>query len=361
VLDTEKNDSPTVELIRNGAIEEDQRYEFKAFVKLDDQRGKSDFIDDVVAFLNAGSGHLIVGVHERKGVFDRFQPLQGDKDAYRRRLTSIIQDSIAPKPLHVSVEFLDVDDGGYIVDIVLPNHRLRPYQNKITGGFYLRTGAQNTPIPRDQVHALFTTIEQLEADAVKLMERENSAVEARDIMQSNGATLHIAIVPQEHYERGKAAFDPGRSVLKAIRHYHHHNGGGVFKGCDDGVEVRDETFDEGRATSRFFIGDDWLIHSYVAHPITTDASGRITVHEFREALARHLRDIQLILDESEIRGPFGVLLAMKNLKRNPKLVWGFPNAHSAAMSRAARVERVDDPDLIERFFEKVRGVSIYGR
>ncbi len=198
-----------MELIRNGGIEETQGYEFKALVNLDDQRGKSNLIDDVVAFLNAGSGHLIVGVHEKKGVFDRFQPLQGDKDAYRRRLTSIIRDSIAPKPLHVSVEFLDIDDDGYIVDIVLPNHRLRPYQNKITGGFYLRTGAQNTPIRRDQVHALFTTIEQLEADTVKLMERENSAVEARDIMQNNGATLHIAIVPQEHYERGKASFDPG--------------------------------------------------------------------------------------------------------------------------------------------------------
>ncbi|RWB94988.1 MAG: ATP-binding protein [Mesorhizobium sp.] len=360
-MNTRKSAALTMERIRDGMIQEGQAYEFKRLVNLDDPRGKSNLIDDVVAFLNAGAGHLIVGVGEKRGVFERFQPLQGDKDVLRRRLTSIIQDSIDPKPMKVLVEFLDIDGENYIVDIVLPAHRLRPYQNKITGGFYLRTGAQNTPIPRDQVHSLFTSIEQFEADTAKLMERENAAVEARDIMQNNGATLHVAIVPQEHYERGRAPFDPGRGVLKSIRHYHNHSGSGVFKGCEDGVEVRDVTFDENRATSRFFIGDDWLIHSYVAHPITADASGRITIHEFHRALGRHLRDIQLLLDDSEIRGSFGVLLAMKNLKRNPKLAWGFPNTNSATMSRPARVERVDDPDLVERFLEKVRGVSVYGR
>lgn len=190
---------PTIDSIESGHVAEGQRYEFKARLNLDESRGKTNFIDDVVAFLNAGPGCLIVGVREKKGAFERFEPMDGDRDTLQRRITSIIQDNIDPKPLGAGVEFLDLDTGGFILCVVLPEHRLRPYQNRITGGFYLRTGAQNTPIPRDQIHALFTPIEKLEGDAIQLMERENAAVEARDIMQNDGATLHIAIVPQEHY------------------------------------------------------------------------------------------------------------------------------------------------------------------
>lgn len=352
---------PTIDGILSGLVFEGQGYEFKALLNLDDQRGKSNFIDDVVAFLNAGPGHLIVGVHEKRGVFSRFEPMEGDRDALQRRITSIIQDNIDPKPLGVHVKFLDLDAGGFILWLDLPDHRLRPYQNKITGGFYLRTGAQNTPIPRDQLHALFTPIEKLEADTVQLMERENAAVEARDIMQNNGATLHIAIVPQEHYERERAPFDPGRGVLKVMRHYHGESQG-VFKGCENGVEARDATFQEWRSISRFFIGDDWLVHSYVSHPFSVrDGEGRLTVHEFHEEFARHLRDIQFILDDSGIRGPYGVLLAVKNLRRNPKLERAFPNAHAASLGRPMRVERVDEQGLIDRFYDKVRSVSVYGR
>ncbi|MGV1793554.1 AlbA family DNA-binding domain-containing protein [Rhizobium sp. A37_96] len=358
---SKKSLAPTIEGILSGAVVEGQHYEFKSRLNLEEQRGKSNFIDDVVAFLNAGPGYLVVGVHEKKGAFERFEPMDGDRDILQRRITSIIQDNIDPKPLGVRLEFLDLDTGGFILCLDLPDHRLRPYQNRITGGFYLRTGAQNTPIPRDQLHALFTPIEKLEADTMQLMERENAAVEARDIMQNNGATLHIAVVPQEYYERERSPFDPGRSVLKVMRHYHGESHG-VFKGCENGVEVRDATFQEGRSVSRFFIGDDWLVHSYVSHPFSVrDGEGRLTIHEFREELARHLRDIQLILDDSGIRGPYGVLLTVRNLRRNPKLEWAFPNTNAASIGRPIRVERVDEQGLIERFNDKVRSVSVYGR
>lgn len=350
----------TLEEIRSGLVTEGQQYEFKARLNLDEARGKSNFIDDVVAFLNAGAGYLIVGVREKKGDFENFEPMDGDRDALQRRITSIIQDNIDPKPLGVRLQFLDLDTGGFVLCLDLPDHRLRPYQNKITGGFYLRTGAQNTPIPRDQLHALFTPVEKLEADTVQLMERENAAVEMRDIMQNNGATLHVAIVPQEHYERERPPFDPGRGVLKVMRHYHAESHG-VFKGCENGVEVRDATFQEGRSISRFFIGDDWFVHSYVAHPFfVRDGEGRLTIHEFREEFARHMRDIKLVLDDSNIRGPFGVLFAVKNLRRSPKLEWAFPNANTASLGRPLRVERVDERGLVDRFYDKVRGVSVYG-
>lgn len=50
--------APTVEGIQSRYIAEGQRYEVKARLDLDEQRGKSNFIDDVVAFLNAGAGDV---------------------------------------------------------------------------------------------------------------------------------------------------------------------------------------------------------------------------------------------------------------------------------------------------------------
>lgn len=87
----------------------------------------------------------------------------------------------------------------------------------------------------------------------------------------------------------------------------------------------------------------------------------MTIHEFQKEFVRHLRDIQLILDDSGIRGPFGILLAVGNLRRNPKLQWVFPNANAANIGRPLRVQRLDEQGLIDRFNDKVRSVSVYGR
>ena len=80
-----KISEPTLDLIKNGAVSEGQHYEFKARVDLDGTRGKSNFIDDVIAFLNAGPGHLIVGVCEKEGPFRSLRAAWGAKDALQRR------------------------------------------------------------------------------------------------------------------------------------------------------------------------------------------------------------------------------------------------------------------------------------
>jgi hypothetical protein len=235
---------------------------------------------------------------------------------------------------------------------------MRPYQNKIAPGFYIRTGAKNTPVPPDQLYALFKSQEEREKSTVELMEREGAAIKALGIAVLNSSTLHIAIVPQEHYERDFPSFDPGKAVLKTMRPYY--GGAEVFRGCERGFEVsaRDS---KQKLMSRFFIGDDWLIHSWAAYAITLDAGDRLKLPEFRAELVRHLKDIQLILEDSQIRGPFTILLALRNLRDDPKLKFFFPLADSALMARPVRIERVDDENLIERFYDKVRSVSVYGR
>ncbi|MBY9068237.1 ATP-binding protein [Hyphomonas sp. WL0036] len=345
--------------IQSQEISEDQTFEFKARIELDSRHQKADFINDIVAFLNSGPGHLFVGVRESKGVFSGWQPIKQNWDAFHRQILSIIQDNITPVPHAVRVNCIELDGDGYIARIDLPDHRNRPYQNKLTGGFYIRTGAKNTPIPRDRVHSFFTQIETLEKDTADLIESENQALEARGLIDLRATSLQIAVVPLEHYERDQAPFDPGSQPLKSMRHYHSERSG-VFRGCQNGVELIERTF-SGDVISRFFIGDDWLLHSCALHPIKLfEGGGRLGLHEFHTELLRHLRDIQLILDDSKIFGPFGLQLRLKNLRSAPGMSNAFPNADTASLPRPVRVERLDDENVLRRFYLKVRTISLYG-
>ncbi|WP_293455595.1 ATP-binding protein [Phenylobacterium sp.] len=141
---------PTPDLIESKQITEGATCEFKVQIDLDDARQKSNLVDDVVAFLNSGPGHIVVGVQERAGAFERYRPLTGNPELVTRRLLSILQDNIEPRPLRVDVRAMPVE-GGFLLDIDVAEHLLRPHQNRLNGAFYLRTGAKMTcppPLPR---------------------------------------------------------------------------------------------------------------------------------------------------------------------------------------------------------------------
>ncbi|HEY1927432.1 MAG TPA: ATP-binding protein [Caulobacteraceae bacterium] len=78
--------APTVEAIQSRELTETGALEFKQQIDLDDPRAKSNLVDDVVAFLNACAGHIVVGVREKGGNFERFVPMTGDADKTVRRL-----------------------------------------------------------------------------------------------------------------------------------------------------------------------------------------------------------------------------------------------------------------------------------
>src|SRR5438128_4047008 len=111
----------TIDGMLQGAIVESESCDFKREINLGDPRGKSRFIDDVVAFLNRGPAHIYIGVREEAGRCVGFSPVSEDRDRFSQRLLSVIQTGIEPVPLDVSIDILDVD-GGWIADVKLPAH-----------------------------------------------------------------------------------------------------------------------------------------------------------------------------------------------------------------------------------------------
>ncbi|MBV1824827.1 ATP-binding protein [Komagataeibacter oboediens] len=67
----------TVVAIENGALQEGRDLDFKRLIDLGDQKFKSGLVDDVVSFLNRGSGRILVGVDEEGSQLGGFRPLAG--------------------------------------------------------------------------------------------------------------------------------------------------------------------------------------------------------------------------------------------------------------------------------------------
>ncbi len=346
----------TRDLIENGALTEGAACDFKSKLDLNDARAKSNLIDDVVAFLNSGAGRIIVGVEERGGAFHAYRPITGDRDKVALRLLSVIQDNVEPTPLRVEARTMEVDDG-FVIDIVLPEHRLRPYQNKITGGFQIRTGAKNRALPRDAIQAMFVKCETYEADLLRMIEEEEARLAARDILLVDGPSLQVSILPLEHYQRGIPSFDRGHGRLKAAPFFHD-RGSAVFKGCEGGHEALYGTM-SGRAIERLFIGNTWFFHAHAVHPIGSD-SERVKIYELQAQIAAYLEDLGALIEGEALHGPFCIMLAIRNLGRSDKLAWAFPSNQSVTLPRPMLAEQVASADLAQSFYDLVRRASIYG-
>lgn len=109
--------------------------------------------------------------------------------------------------------------------------------------------------------------------------------------------------------------------------------------------------------TRLFVSDDWMVHACVAYPFDAErGDGRVTRHEFKDRLASFMSTIAEFLAKEGVEGPFCIQMAARNLRRDPKIAWVFPNTDRISLPRGVMTERIDDPDLIERFHQAaIRG------
>ncbi|WP_395443256.1 helix-turn-helix domain-containing protein [Caulobacter sp. UC70_42] len=349
---------PTVNLIESKGIVEGRDYEFKQQVDFTDARQKSNIVDDVTAFLNAERpGHILIGVKEKAGGFAGFSPILEDPDQLVRRVISLLQDNIEPRPLQLDVRALAVD-GGTLLHIAIGEHRMGPYQNRLNGAFYVRTGAKNTPLRRDELAAYFVDRDRYDDTLRSRLGLEDGGLNQRAVMSTKGAVLDIGILPREHFDRSRAPFEQTGHVLKAAPGYHF-GGRQPFRGTDSGHEaIERDLYDEG--ICRVLVAEDWFIHAQVVHPIDHDSSGRVKIHEFKDELTAFLEDLDRLVSDEGLKGPFGVSLMLRRLQSAEKIAWVFQRADGIALPRPAWTERIADPKTIELFHRRLVSVSAYG-
>jgi len=335
---------------------EGQACDFKSRLDLGEAKAKADLADDVVAFLNRGEGRILIGVEERGGRFAQYRPLTGDADALTLRVQSMLQDTIVPEPLNLVVEALPVG-GGFVLDIRIPAHGLRPYQNRLTGAFQIRTGAKNRALGRDQIEAMFEAGRRQEQALLDLIGQAETQLRQQGAMQDNGPSLTISILPQAHHDRGRAPFDRGHGLIKGGPLFHDGRSA-VFQGCEGGHEAVSQDF-AGKWVERLFVGDTWFVHAHIVHPFDIDHE-RLKLPEFKDALADYLQALQAFLDAEAVEGPHWLMIAINDLHRSDRMARLFPKARTVALPRPVWIERIDTAKLAEQMFNLARRSSIYG-
>ena len=89
-------------------------------------------------------------------------------------------------------------------------------------------------------------------------------------MQEDGPTFHLAVIPEERYQKGRPAFHRGTGSLRTAPLFH--GSSNVLQACQDGYEALELTFHEGRSITRVFVASDWSLNVQVVHPSTPTTS-----------------------------------------------------------------------------------------
>ena len=348
----------TVEDIKNGKVVEGQGCDFKRMVDLDDPSAKSNFVSDVTAFLNAGAGHLLIGIDEKRGAFAGFHPVRGDPDAMCLRLQQVVHDNIEPRPTRVVVTPIPLD-GGFLLDVDIPEHLLRPYQNRISGAFHLRTGARNTLLDRDALRAFFISREEQERDLLARTRAEDERLDQEGMMEV-GPSLQLGILPREHYLRSKPPFRRIEGHQVKLAPVFHDDRPSMFEGCNGGFQAVVRTFAE-KGYSRFFVGHNWFLHARVMFPFEADRSGGgALLGSLRPALGRFMDQVADFTEGEGLAGPFCVVLAIRGLRTNDKTAFLFPFTDSVELPGSRMLESLRATDLVDDFSDLVVRSSRYG-
>lgn len=305
---------PTRVLIETRQIVEGKHYDFKRLVDLskgEDGRAKKErFINDVVAFLNSGRGHLIIGVDDKKtGEWQEYHPLRGNRDEIARQLIQTIHDNIEPVPNKVEIGFIDIDDG-FLVDIYIPAHTMQPFMNRMTGGFYERTGPKNRPMSREEVMTRFLPLKELKEEGDKrFLEEGNdlsfSGMASFDVLRGvatgpEGSVYRFGVLPRQ-YASGLTPYYVARRSKAAVygfdgQHFVHGLRG------DDGGFVATRNL-SGVEDERLFVGTDWYVSGFSRNPLWLEPNGKLNLDAFGRMVRDHLAFLDEFYAQEGIGGP----------------------------------------------------------
>ncbi|MGA0534277.1 MULTISPECIES: AlbA family DNA-binding domain-containing protein [Hansschlegelia] len=350
-------DKITREMIESRAVVEGPELDFKREIDLADEKARVGFLDDIVAFLNARGGALVVGVAEKKGGFEHWRPLHADPDELGRKIQSLVQTGVDPTPLGVSTYEIALDGDGYALVVAIAEHRMQPYQNRLNGAFRVRTDKQNKVLPRTEIGAYFKRFEDYRATLSDLSQRESEALAQRGVMVEGAPRLTISILPREHFddhaplrveERGRLFPGPtysGRSD--------------VFRGAPGGYEILTPTMN-GANYHRLFVADDWFVQASIVHALySTQGEGRLALYEMREELTRYFEGLVELFADNTVSGPFAIEAAFTDLRIEPGLGRFFRHDGPARWVPRQLIETLDPGELAKALYETAYKASIY--
>lgn len=351
---------PDIDAILTGRITEGQKLDFKRTVDLDDKASKVSIVDDVVAFLNADGGQILIGIDEnRKTSTVSLSPVTGDVDSFCLRLQDAIKSNIAAKPSDLTVNAIPVE-GGSVVYIDLGRNNNKPYTNTLNSRYIQRRGRKNEGLLPGEVKALHETRSKLMDGLAARSKRHLDEIIEDGLLTLDCPVMHISILPFAHLIHDFPSFETRKGALERKGFSRAHGSYGAFERVANGHEVRAIDLN-GHMISRFFVGDDWYVHSIICHPIPfKQGEGRVDFIEMLVEISRHFTNIENFLEKEGVDGPFALDINIVNLHSREHFVTLFPRVKSISMGRPSYIEAVRGTDLGKLIVDRIRQSSIYG-
>jgi Putative DNA-binding domain len=161
--------------------------------------GAEEFLKDVSSFANTAGGHIIIGMDENGGLPTNLIGIEGNLDAEKQRLESLLRDRIEPRMVGIGMQPVPLSNGRNALVIRIPKSWNPPHAMVVNHGrrFYARNSAGAHPASVDELRAMFTA-------ASTFLDR------AREFHRKRLLQLHNNDTPPQFPELG------GRLVLHIV-------------------------------------------------------------------------------------------------------------------------------------------------
>jgi Putative DNA-binding domain len=161
--------------------------------------GNEEFLKDVSSFANTAGGHIIIGMDENGGLPTNLIGVEGNLDAEKQRLESLLRDRIEPRIVGIGMQPVQTSNGRNALVIRIPKSWNPPHAMVVNHGrrFYARNSAGAHPASVDELRAMFTA-------GATFLDR------AREFHRKRLEQLHNNDMPMQFPELG------GRLVLHIV-------------------------------------------------------------------------------------------------------------------------------------------------
>jgi hypothetical protein len=156
-IDLHRVSKADLEALRENEVSEGILIDYKRDLYEPTGDGNRKFLKHVSSFANTAGGHIIIGMDENGGLPTDLIGVEGDLDAEKQRLESLLRDRIEPRIVGVGMQPVAVSGGRNALVIRIPKSWNPPHAVvNHTRIFYARNSAGAHHASVDELRAMFT-------------------------------------------------------------------------------------------------------------------------------------------------------------------------------------------------------------
>lgn len=201
----------TLQALVTDALRERKTVEYKRDAwDLKSDKGKREFLADVVSFANASGGDILVGVEVDEVHKDLPKAIVGievaDEDAMKLQLQQIVRTGLDPRLPHFELRLVSIDGGRVVLVVRVGRSWCGPHMVKESGRFHSRTSNGKFELDVREIRAAMLATEEVgkrmaefRADRVARVMADEAAMPL-----PAGAKFVAHLIPEASFEPGFA-------------------------------------------------------------------------------------------------------------------------------------------------------------